>query len=102
MRPAICGLTTMSLVVTMPVRTSGTGVAFDGAWRRLKAGRTYVKEKTGVIRQQGNVGGESFETIIEIPDEYTPAKKWPLRVQLHGAVGRPPHLGLHPPFTQIR
>ena len=27
MRPAICGLTTMSLVVTMPVRTSGTGAS---------------------------------------------------------------------------
>ena len=29
-------------------------------------------------------------TSIEIPAEYDPAKKWPLRVQLHGGVGRLP------------
>ena len=78
-----------------------SGVDFDGAWTRLKAGRTFVKEKTGVIRQQGNVGGESFETIIEIPDEYTPEMKWPLRVQLHGGVGRPPQPGRQPQSTRI-
>ena len=78
-----------------------SGIDFDGAWTRLKTGRTYAKEKVGVIRQQGSVGGESFETIIEVPDEYTPAKKWPLRVQLHGGVGRPPQPGRQPQSTRI-
>jgi dienelactone hydrolase len=78
-----------------------SGVDFDSAWTRLKTGRTYAKEKTGVIRQNGNVGGESFETIIEIPDEYTPEKKWPLRVQLHGGVGRPPQPGRQPQSMRI-
>ena len=78
-----------------------SGVDFDDAWTRLKAGRNYGKEKTGVIRQQGSVGGESFETIIEIPEEYTPAKAWPLRVQLHGGVGRPPQPGRQPQSTRI-
>jgi predicted esterase len=78
-----------------------SGVDFEGAWTRLKTGRTYAMEKTGLIRQQGNVGGESFETLIEIPEEYTPAKTWPLRVQLHGGVGRPPQPGRMPQSTRI-
>jgi len=79
-----------------------SGVTFDGAWMRLKAGRTYAKEKTGLIRQPVSVGGESFETLIEIPDEYDPAKTWPLRVQLHGGVGRPPQPGRQPQSTRIQ
>ena len=41
-----------------------SGVDFDAAWARLKAGRSYAKEKTGLIRLPVSVGGESFETII--------------------------------------
>jgi len=78
-----------------------SGVDFDAAWMRLKAGRTYAKEKTGLIRQPANVGGESFETLIEIPAEYDAEKKWPLRVQLHGGVGRPPQPGRQPQSTRI-
>ena len=78
-----------------------SGVDFDGAWTRLKGGRTYAKEKTGLIRHPTNVGGESFEALIEIPAEYDPAKKWPLRVQLHGGVGRPPQPGRQPQSTRI-
>jgi poly(3-hydroxybutyrate) depolymerase len=78
-----------------------SGVDFDGAWMRLKAGRTYAKETTGLIRVPANVGGESFETLIEIPAEYDAAKRWPLRVQLHGGVGRPPQPGRQPQSTRI-
>src|ERR1041385_774220 len=74
-----------------------SGITFDDAWTRLKAGRSYAKEKTGLIRQPVTLGGESFETLIEIPAEYDAAKKWPLRVQLHGGVGRPPQAGPHRP-----
>ena len=65
-----------------------SGVTFDDATARLKAGRTYVKEKTGLIRRNTTVGGVTIDNIIEIPAEYDPAKTWPLRVQLHGGVGR--------------
>ena len=78
-----------------------SGVDFDGAWTRLKAGRTYAKEKTGLARQMTSVGGESFEALIEIPAEYDAARKWPLRVQLHGGVGRPPQPGRQPQSTRI-
>jgi len=78
-----------------------SGITFDDAWTRLKAGRSYAKEKTGLIRQPVMVGGESFEALIEIPAEYDAAKKWPLRVQLHGGVGRPPQAGRQPQSQRI-
>ena len=66
----------------------GSGVSFDEAWQRLKAGRSYGKEKTGLIRRPASVGGVTIDNIIEVPAEYDAAKKWPVRVQLHGGVGR--------------
>jgi dienelactone hydrolase len=78
-----------------------SGVDFEDAWERLKTGRAYAKEKTGLIRVPVTVGGEGFETLIEIPDEYDAAKKWPLRVQLHGGVGRPPQPGRQPQSVRI-
>ena len=56
-----------------------SGINFDDAWKRLKAGRRYAKEKTGLIRVPVTVGGEQFETLIEIPDEYEPEKRYPTR-----------------------
>jgi pimeloyl-ACP methyl ester carboxylesterase len=79
-----------------------SGVDFEAASTRLKAGRTYAKEKTGLIRHPTNVGGESFEALVQIPPEYDPARKWPLRVQLHGGVGRPPQPGRQPQSTRIQ
>lgn len=76
-------------------------VTFDEALTRLKTGRAYAKEKTGLIRVPVTIGGEAFETLLEIPDEYEPARKWPLRVQLHGGVGRPPQPGRQPQSTRI-
>jgi dienelactone hydrolase len=78
-----------------------SGIDFDTAYARLKAGRPYAKEKSGLIRLPTIVNGESFETLLEIPAEYDPAKKWPLRVQLHGGVGRPPQPGRQPQSARI-
>lgn len=78
-----------------------SGVDFDGAWMRLKGGRPYANEKTGLIRLPVTLNGESFETLIEIPAEYDAARRWPLRVQLHGGVGRPPQPGRQPQSTRI-
>jgi len=52
----------------------GTGVSFDDAWTRLKAGRTYAKEKTGLIRHPSSVGAVTIDNIIEVPAEYDAAK----------------------------
>ena len=32
--------------------------------------------------------GLSLDNIVEVPAEYDPARAWPLRVSLHGGVGR--------------
>jgi hypothetical protein len=78
-----------------------SGADFDAVWTKLKAGRTYAKEKTGLIRKAASVGGVSVENLIEIPAEYDPAKKWELRVQLHGGVGREPQAGRQPQSSRI-
>jgi predicted esterase len=64
--------------------------AFDAAWRRLKAGREYAREVTGHVRFRYPFRvGVDFENWVDIPKEYDPSRSWPVRVQLHGGVGRP-------------
>jgi dienelactone hydrolase len=65
------------------------GVDFETAWARLKAGRTYSKERTGEWSVRATAGaGLLIENTIDIPAEYTPDHPWALRVQLHGGVNR--------------
>src|SRR5262245_15799260 len=80
-----------------------SGADFDTSWAKLRAGRTYAKEKTGLIRMPTSVSGVALENLVEIPETYDPAKKWELRVQLHGGVGRDlPELGAaQPQSTRI-
>jgi predicted esterase len=67
------------------------GADFEMLYARLKAGRTYGKEKTGEFSMRFSAGsGAMFDNRVEIPDDYTPARPWQLRVQLHGGVNRPP------------
>jgi predicted esterase len=63
---------------------------FDVLYQRLKAGRAYLDEKRGeyALRWKSK-SGPYFNNIVDVPDDYDPAKKWRLRVQLHGGVGRP-------------
>ena len=62
----------------------------DILYKRLKEGRTYLDEKRGeyALRWKSKVG-PYFNNLVDVPDDYDPAKKWMLRVQLHGGVGRP-------------
>src|SRR5262245_28493679 len=65
------------------------GVDFETAWARLKAGRTYGKERTGELSMRATAGtGLLLENTIDVPAEYTPEHSWALRVQLHGGVNR--------------
>jgi predicted esterase len=62
---------------------------FDALYARLKAGRVYGKEKTGDFSIRFAAGaGVLFDNAIEVPAEYTPERRWALRVQLHGGVNR--------------
>src|SRR5258705_2523855 len=91
--PAAADKTTHAIVTS--------GVGFDAALGRLKAGRAYAKEKTGLIPHPTSVGGATVGNLIEIPAEYDPAKKWPLRVQLHGGAGRDLRDDPQPQSTRI-
>ena len=63
---------------------------FDRVYARLKAGRVYGKAKTGEFYARSTAGVAGvLENRVDVPAEYDPARKWPLRVQLHGGVNRP-------------
>lgn len=75
---------------TIGERIAAAGVDFDAAYARLKQGRSYLDEKRGEysLRWRSR-SGPFFNNVVAVPAEYEPSKKWPLRVQLHGGIGRP-------------
>jgi poly(3-hydroxybutyrate) depolymerase len=66
----------------------GKDVPFDVAWRRLKTGRLYKAERTGRAEMPTADYGARLDNVLEVPAEYAPTRAWPLRVSLHGGVGR--------------
>ena len=65
-------------------------VDFETAYARLKKGRTYLDEKRGEYSLRWrSKSGPFFDNVVDVPVDYDPSRKWPLRVQLHGGVGRP-------------
>jgi len=62
---------------------------FETLWTRLKAGRRYLAGRRGTQQYRSVLDGMTFEAEIEIPEEYDPGRRWPVRVQLHGGVNRP-------------
>src|SRR5688572_3731551 len=65
-------------------------VSFDTAYARLKQGRPYLDEKRGEYSLRWrSKSGPFFNNVVDVPADYDPSRKWPLRVQLHGGVGRP-------------
>ena len=65
-------------------------VDFDRAYARLKRGRPYLDEKRGEysLRWRSRTG-PFFNNVVDVPADYDPSRRWPLRVQLHGGIGRP-------------
>ncbi len=63
-------------------------ITFDETLKRLKAGRTYSAQKTGVV-QGKNRTSDNIEHFysLNVPATYDPAKKYQVRFQLHGGVG---------------
>jgi len=71
-----------------------TSPEFDAVYTRLKAGRRYKAAPTGTQKMETVVNGTLLDNTLDVPAEYDPSKAWPLRVQLHGGVGRmPPQQG---------
>src|SRR5262249_44841369 len=65
------------------------GVGFDEAFRRLRQGRVYRRDvPRGVVQESyRRDAGEYFYTL-DVPEGYDPARRYQVRVQLHGGVGR--------------
>jgi hypothetical protein len=70
-------------------RVIATRAPFDELARRLKLGRAYTGQKTGRVPLPSHVSGVPADNVAEIPADYDPARPIPLRVSLHGGVGRP-------------
>src|SRR5262245_748115 len=66
-----------------------SGVGFDEALRRLREGRVYSGDvPRGTVQRSYRADtGEYFYTL-DVPERYEPARKYQVRVQLHGGVGR--------------
>jgi poly(3-hydroxybutyrate) depolymerase len=69
-------------------RTLESVASFDALAARLRAGRDYRSARTGRINLPNAIRGISLDNVVEVPAEYDPARSWPLRVSLHGGVGR--------------
>jgi len=67
-----------------------SGVTFDDAYRRLKQGRSYATQTTGMVRLTNRTGGPGsieHHFALNVPVAYDPSKKYQVRFQLHGGVG---------------
>jgi hypothetical protein len=66
-----------------------SGVTFDEAWRRLKAGRPYAAGvPKGVIKSSYSAHGKEFFYAVNVPESYQPSRRYQVRIQLHGGVSR--------------
>jgi hypothetical protein len=65
-----------------------TGVTFEEALRRLKAGHTYSAQDSGVVILSNTTSdGIEHNYAVNVPKSYDPAKRWQVRFQLHGGIG---------------
>ena len=64
-----------------------SGVSFDDALRRVRAGRSYSAQSPGLLRLSNKApDGIEHHYAVTIPDGYDPSKRYPVRIQLHGGV----------------
>jgi dienelactone hydrolase len=64
------------------------GASFEDVVSRLRDGRSYGAERSGRVDLPTTVRLQHLDNVAEVPDDYTPARRWALRVSLHGGVGR--------------
>jgi len=64
-----------------------SGVSFDDALARLKAGRHYTPQQPGVVKLMNKTrDGVEHNFAVNVPDGYDPARRYQVRFQLHGGV----------------
>ena len=63
------------------------GVTFEEAMTRLQTGRAYSKDvPTGVVHASRQADGQTFFYTLDVPVTYDPARRYQVRVHLHGGV----------------
>lgn len=66
-----------------------SGASYDDLAKLLKAGREYRPARTGRVNLPTGDRGLALDNVLDVPADYVPSRSWPLRVTLHGGVGRP-------------
>ena len=62
---------------------------FDAVFSRLKQGRMYsANVPRGVVHLSRRSGGVQYFYDVDVPRDYNPTRRYQVRVQLHGGVGR--------------
>src|SRR5688500_17618519 len=56
-----------------------TGITFDDAYERLKRGRTYTAQKTGVVLLTNHAPKTDYHYHVNIPDNYDPTRRYQVR-----------------------
>ena len=65
-----------------------SGISFDEALRRLRNGRPYLPQKTGVIKLSNRTEDRIVHYYaLNVPDGYDPKRRYQVRFQLHGGIG---------------
>jgi enterochelin esterase-like enzyme len=71
-------------------RMERSGIRFDDALARLKAGRPYAKDvPVGAITASRRTADGEFKFVVHVPSDYDPGRRYQVRVFLHGGVMRP-------------
>ncbi|MCP4662803.1 MAG: hypothetical protein GY856_46010 [bacterium] len=60
---------------------------FDAVWERLRRGRPYSRDVETGARLRSN--RSIYHYAVLVPKDYDPERRYPVRVYLHGGVGRP-------------
>ncbi|MGH9140881.1 MAG: hypothetical protein ACRD2I_07045, partial [Vicinamibacterales bacterium] len=64
------------------------GITFDAAHRRLQQGRHYSARDAGVVTMENRTtDGVEHVFAVTVPEGYDPARRYQVRIQLHGGVG---------------
>ena len=70
-------------------RILSSGVGFDDAYARLKRGREYsARVPRGVVPHSRRSDRGDYFYTLDVPEQYDPARRYQVRMQLHGGVGR--------------
>jgi poly(3-hydroxybutyrate) depolymerase len=78
-----------------------SGADYDELAARVKAGREYRAARTGRINLVTSDRNVVLDNVLEVPSDYDPSRSWPLRVSLHGGVGRPAPAPNDPPARPL-